>query len=332
MKQINHTIIREFFLMKLQESGLSIDHSIHVTEALINASLFGIDSHGVRLFSHYLDCLKNGRVKTSSAKLIKSNGLTVVDAKHSFSHSAAQLLLAELDQDTLESAVSAGCILNSDHYGASGIHAFNSQIEGKIILSFTNADALANSPDGKSVIFGTNPISCVFREKEHLLYIDLATTKFSMNRVKNYRLENKELPPDVGRNSDGHLTRNAFDTVSLEPIGGHKGFALAFLVEILTSGLTGMKTSFDLMSMYGTDTSKTRGVSHSFIVINPSFFPGGLGSILALIDGVRSKMEHEQLNLSPGIKEMNTKKSRMDKGIPVDISILDEWKQIGFGC
>ena len=57
-----------------------------------------------------------------------------------------------------------------------------------------------------------------------------------------------------------------------------------------------------------------------------------MGSILALIDGVRSKMEHEQLNLSPGIKEMNTKKSRMDKGIPVDISILDEWKQIGFGC
>ena len=330
MKQINYKEIRKFFLKRLQESGLSSNDSFHVTEALINTSLLGIDSHGVRLFSHYLDCLKNGRVKTTSPKVMKKNGLTVIDANHSFSHSAAQLLLAELDQDTQESAVSTGCILNSDHYGASGIHAYNSQIEGKIILSFTNADALANSPDGKSVIFGTNPISCVFREKEHLVFIDLATTKFSMNRVKNYRLENKELPPDVGRNSDGHLTRNAFDTVSLEPIGGHKGFALAFLVELLTSGLTGMNPSFDLMSMYGTDTSKTRGVSHSFIVINPRFFPGGLDSILALINGVRSKMEDEQFNLSPGVKEIKTKMSRMKKGIPVDISILNEWKQIGF--
>ena len=51
-----------------------------------------------------------------------------------------------------QSPIQMGIILNSDHYAASGIHAFNSSIKNRIIFSFTNADALATVPDGKSVV------------------------------------------------------------------------------------------------------------------------------------------------------------------------------------
>lgn len=327
---VDYKQIRDFFISKLSAEGLPDPQVIHVVDALVNASLFGIDSHGVRLFIHYLECLRNGRVESSNPEIIRENGVITVNANNSFAHSAAQLLLRELDYSTDSVGVCAGSILNSDHYGASGIHAFNSSIKNKLIMSFTNADALANTPDGKSVIFGTNPISLVYQWSEELLYIDMATTKFSMNKVKNYRLENKELPENVGRDIEGNLTRNPFETVSLEPIGGHKGFVLAFIVELLTSGLTGMSPSYNLLSMYGTDTEIKRGVSHTFLMINPDYFHGGRKSLESLIEGIRKRMKPSQKDTSPGLKEMHTYNYRRINGVPVDDSILNEWKLEGF--
>ena len=80
-------------------------------------------------------------------------------------------------------------------------------------------------------MFGTNPISLIYRRSEdECVYIDLATTKFSMNKVKNYLREGLELPYGVARNVDGITTVDPSKVSALEPIGAHKGFALAFLV------------------------------------------------------------------------------------------------------
>ena len=78
------------------------------------------------------------------------------------------------------------------------------------------------------------------------MYIDLATTRYNMNRIKNHRLNNEVLPAGVARDGDYQLTTNPKEAKTLEPIGGHKGFALAFLVEILTSGLMSRDPSLKL--------------------------------------------------------------------------------------
>jgi len=331
MKLIKSIILESFFISQLTKRGLNEESAKNVTKALINASLMGIDSHGVRLFRHYVDCLDNGRVKNSTTNLTISRSKSIVtcDAKNTFAHNAAQHLLSELDEKSQDYPIQMGVILNSDHYGASGIHAYNSNIKNKLIISFTNADALANSPDGKSVVFGTNPISCIFNNND-LLYIDLATTKFSMNKVKNYRLSDELLPANTARDLKGNLTTNPNDAVSLEPIGGHKGFALAFLIELLTSGLTGMNHSTDLMKMYGSDISAHRGVSHTFILIDPEVFPGGVKGVKSVINLSRQNLSDKQLAVSPGLKELNSISERSFSGIPVDNSIIDGWKEIGF--
>ena len=332
MKIINNRTIELFFNGEFRKRGLSEESSKNVANALIRASLMGIDSHGVRLFRHYIDCLDSGRVKNSdtSLKLMRSQGVVTCDANNTFSHNAAQDLLVDLNNSSNEFPIQMGVILNSDHYGASGIHAFNSDIEEKLIISFTNADALANSPDGKSVVFGTNPVSCVFRSGSDLLYIDFATTKFSMNRVKNHRLTKEPLPNNTARDVNGDLTNDPFEAVSLEPIGSHKGFALAFLIEILTSGLTGMGHSTSVLKMYGSDLTLHRGVSHTFIMIDPKAFPGGVDGVKSVIDISRRSLMPEQRSASPGIKEMNTFAERMKKGIPVDKNIINEWIELGF--
>ena len=204
----------------------------------------------------------------------------------------------------------------------------------KIIIGFTNADALASTPDGQSSVFGTNPISLIYRHSDNeILYIDMATTIFSMNKVKNYRRNGDLLPSNVARDFEGNFTVDPSNVQRLEPIGGHKGFALAFLVEILTAGISGLDFSAEIMPMYGSPLNEHRQLSHTYIVINPAFSNNHNSDhsdhVWSLIQKVRGLLEPQQRNLSPGIKEMNEMRHRVVNGIPLLDEIVEEWLERG---
>ena len=332
MTIISPTKIEDFFAEQLSKRSVPDNVALVLISALVEASKLGIDSHGVNLFSHYLDCIDGGRVDPiSELDIQRADGLLVCDAKNSFAHYAAHQLLKELDHVSDQLGIAFGTILNSDHIGAVGIHGFNSGIRNKLVLGFTNADALASNPDGNHVTFGTNPISLVFvKNSDEFLYIDLATTKFSMNRVKNYLREGISLPTGVARDANGEITTEPAAASSLEPIGGHKGFALAFAVEILTAGLTGQPISKLITPMYGSELSLKRKISHSFLVIDPSRIGAGSEvSVWNAISLIRESLTPEQMENSPGIKEANIKRER-EFGIPVLPEVLQTWEQRGF--
>ena len=107
-------------------------------------------------------------------------------------------------------------------------------------------------------------------------------------------------------------------------------FALAYLVEILTSGLSGQNHSYDLLPMYGTDLNLKRGVSHTFIMLDPNFFENSsLKSINNKIKITNENVTESQSILLPGNKEINTKKERISKGIPIPELVYRDWKQLG---
>lgn len=325
--------IEAFFNQQLKSRDVPTKISNDLVAALINASLMGIDSHGVNLFSHYLDCIDNGRIDTNGQIELRQIGSAVIcNANENFSHHAAQLLLKDLSRVSEDTGIALGVLKNSDHIGAVGIHAFNSNICAKIIIGLTNADALAATPDGKRTIFGTNPVSLIYRHSsEEYVYIDLATTKFSMNKVKNYGRAGIELPYGVARDEKGNITMEPSAVTALEPIGAHKGFALAFLVELLTSGLSGCNHSFEIPPMYYSDLKIKRKLSHSFIVINPQIISGINNEFVwNTVEKTRELLSADDFSMSPGIKEHNSIKDRLESGIPVLEEVVNDWLNRGF--
>ena len=331
--KIDSCKIKHFFEEQLKQRNVPSEVTHDLVSALVNASLMGIDSHGVNLFSHYLDCIDNGRINPNAQIGMRQVGSTVLcNANENFSHHAAQNLVHELAKVSETTGIALGTIENSDHIGAVGIHAFNSNISEKIIIGFTNADALAASPDGQLTVFGTNPISLIYRRSENeCVYIDLATTKFSMNKVKNYMRAGLELPHGVARDVNGNITLDPSEVSALEPIGAHKGFALAFLVELLTSGLSGYHHSSEIPSMYYSDLKIKRKLSHSFIVINPEIISNGNSdSVCNAVEKTRKFLSAEDVNMSPGIKEYNSMRLRLKVGIPVLKEVMSDWQSRGF--
>lgn len=318
------TIERGFLAEKISSSAARA-----TAEALVKASLFGIDSHGIRLFGHYVEEIRTGRIRFDSIPSYTSRGATVnCDANWSLSHFAARMLLEKLAKMSREHGISIGTIVKSDHIGALGVHAVNAGLQDLIVLGFTNANALALDPTGRQAVFGTNPISLVTGEGENLIYVDLSTTQFTMNRVKKYAEEGMSLPLGVARDARYKPTEKPNEANYLEPLGGHKGYALAYLVEVLTSGLSASPHSSTIPDMYLAKNDEVRSLSHTFVVIDPTFF-GLTGRIKNLAIGTIQSLLPELVGDLPGRREAQSMRDRLRDGIPVSPAVIANWKSLG---
>ena len=304
----------------LCNSGVKPEASSTTIDALIQASLFGIDSHGVRLFPHYLGEVRSGTIDGFATPVYdRYESFIDCNANWGFSHFAARGLLTQLGEIASTHGIAIGTIRNSDHIGALGVHAFNARLFDFTVLGFTNANALASSPSGKNPVFGTNPISLVSGDEKGLTYVDLSTTIFTMNRVKTYAENQKELPIGVARSQEFLPTTDPKAAAFLEPIAGHKGFALAFMVETLTSGLTGGPHSISIPDMYESSPDRKRNLSHTFIVIDPRVVGNGAGP-RRTAETTASSVEDDIREKIPGRKELSELVERAREGIPIDRS------------
>ena len=74
--------INKFFDSILSKLSVQKKDRNLLIKSLLDSSIRGVDSHGIRLFSHYVKCIENGRIKAKpKMKLIKKNrGVAVYDA------------------------------------------------------------------------------------------------------------------------------------------------------------------------------------------------------------------------------------------------------------
>ena len=62
------------FLKILKQNGVREDVADYLIKGIIQASLRGMDSHGIRLFPHYLEGFKQGRLNKNPNYEFKKTG------------------------------------------------------------------------------------------------------------------------------------------------------------------------------------------------------------------------------------------------------------------
>ncbi len=131
---------------------------------------------------------------------------------------------------------------NAFHYLWGGGYVMEAAKEGYI--AYTNCtSALAEVVPfkGSGLTLGTNPHSWGLPTTEAVgfpIVIDWATSVVSMGRVQQFARENVPLPPNAAIDSEGNPTTDASKATGLLPFGGHKGYGLALLNELM-AGLIG---------------------------------------------------------------------------------------------
>ncbi|MBZ9938332.1 Ldh family oxidoreductase [Mesorhizobium sp. BR1-1-16] len=320
--------VHAFILNALRAAGASEDAGRSVADALTEASLRGVDSHGARLLLHYAKVVRTGRINPAPrlAAKITGPGTVIVDGDNGFGHHASFFAVDEAVRLARSAGIAAATVVNSSHFGAAGCYAMRAAAAGMAGFAFCNSDSFVLPHDGVAPFHGTNPLAFaapVAGGRPYLL--DMATSMVPWNKVQDMAVKGLTLPPEVAVDAAGQPTTEPLRSAALLPLGGlgfgHKGAGLASLMEILSAVMTGMPHCADLLGMVGPDQSTPRRLGHFFIVIDPERFvpravyDAGMAAYLASIRAAPARPG--KAVMAPGDREWKVEVERSRDGIPL---------------
>jgi L-2-hydroxycarboxylate dehydrogenase (NAD+) len=166
---------------------------------------------------------------------------------------------------------------NAFHYLWGGGYVMEAARRGYI--AYTNCTAsLAEVVPFRGVFptLGTNPHSWGFPTVESLgfpLVIDWATSVIAMGRVQQLKREGKPLPPEAAVDSAGQPTTDPAAAVSLLPFGGHKGYGLSLINELVAAFIGGSLPTIRSRPTSGRD--EKHSCAFYFQVVHPDAVSGG---------------------------------------------------------
>jgi len=250
----------------LSASGINPETTAAITDIVTSAERDGCHSHGLFRVPGYCNAVLSGTVSgTVEPKVYDvAPGVVKVDAGGGYSPPA---ILAGRDlalRKARENGISCLAIHNSVHFAALWWEVEALAREGIVSLAFVNSRSfVAHQPGGKRKLYGTNPMAFGFPRAESAvddddetlssetkrgpLVWDQASAAMARGEIQLCERDGHTLPERVAIDRDGNPTTSpaaALEGAQL-PFGGHKGSAIAMMVELLAAGLTGSNFSFE---------------------------------------------------------------------------------------
>jgi ureidoglycolate dehydrogenase (NAD+) len=298
----------------LEKLGLRAADARLVAETLVAANLRGVDSHGVVRLPHYATRLRNGTVKARPSITAQRTGPSagVVEGDAGMGQLVAARAMNEAIALARESGVGAVVARNSSHCGACAWFVEMAAKEGMIGVALTHTDSIMVPPGMKRIFLGSNPIAFGAPGEREPFIVDMSTTHVAWGKILVARQEGKPIPPDWGVDAHGQPTTDPNAAVGLAPTGGHKGYALAAMVEILCAQLAGVPFGRHVTKMYG-ELEKPRNLGHFMLALDPGRF-SDRGIFLAQIRAFTEEMRAEGA-LAPGDPERRSAERRRREGI-----------------
>lgn len=339
--------LKDFVKDILKSLGVSESDSEITADVLILSDKRGIESHGVARLKRYIDGIRSGMIKTQTdIKIIKETPVSlVVDGGGSLGQAVAYDIMKRLIKKAKDSYMAFASIQNSNHYGIAGYYAIMAVEKDLIGISMTNAAPLVLPTHGRTAVFGTNPIAIgIPSNKETAFMLDMATSTVPRGKLEVYGRQDKSMPLTWATDQDGRATQdpnrvlqNLLDRkggglLALggenEETGGHKGFGLAMVVEILCSVLSGGAFGLDVYREKG----KPSGVCHFLGVINPEAFTGtesireNTARFIEMCQGSPKAKGCDRIYY-PGEKEYNFQQKYKDF-VPLDNAVFENLTNI----
>jgi LDH2 family malate/lactate/ureidoglycolate dehydrogenase len=249
-----------FIVRALRTVDVPDEDARDVADVLLAADLRGVESHGIARLDHfYVKRIEAGVVnpRATLQVLRESPTTTAFDAGSGLGHPAGKRAMAATIAKAREHGIAFATVRNSNHFGIAGYYAMMALEQGMIGIALTNATRLAVATFGREKIAGTNPIAvAVPAGAEPPFVLDMATTGVTFGRLEVAERKAKPLHPGWAVGPDGRETTDAVlakTKGALLPLGGagtenggHKGYGLMALVEILCAVLGGGPFGRDL--------------------------------------------------------------------------------------
>lgn len=261
----------------LETAGADLDEADAVAGSLVGSDVRGVHSHGVIRIPEYVRAMREGRIVAGARPVVAGNLGAVVslDGRRAFGQLAARDLVVEAIARARLHGISLATLANVSHVGRVGEWVELIAADGYVALAWCNGgDSGGNVVPfgGREPRLGTNPMAyAVPVAGRPPVVADFSTSIVAEGKVRVFLHDDRELPEGWVLDADGNPTTDPaalYRGGALLPMGGHKGFALALLVEILGGILAGAGCASLLESP---------GNGLVLLTVDPGSTPGGAG-------------------------------------------------------
>jgi len=333
---INHKKLIELVTRIFVNKGALEEDAQQVASLLIEANLKGHDSHGIQMVPVYIYGISqdNLKPKQHAIKVSEDGSNLIVDGAQGFGQIVGPEAMEMGMEIAAKNGVAVVALKNSFHLGRIG--GMGEQCAGKGFISMHYVNVVGHPPHvspfgGTQARMGTNPYCCAIPiTGRDPIVLDMATSFIAHGKARVAHSRGNKVPDGSVLDHEGRETNDPSVLFtepggSLAHFGKHKGYALAFVCEILGGALSGAWTMQPEHPRVGT-------VINNMLTI--IFDPDRVGSrelmtseALAMIEYLRSSPTAPGVDkvLLPGEPEMIARKQREAEGIYVDDAT---WSQV----
>ncbi|OLE81275.1 MAG: hypothetical protein AUG06_01860 [Actinobacteria bacterium 13_1_20CM_2_65_11] len=305
----------------LEAVGTPVDLAAIVAASLVDANLAGHDSHGVIRLPSYVASVRDGRVIASARAERHSLGgaCARVDGGRGWGQPAARLAVDTALDIASNEGVALVAIGRCNHIGRLGEYVERLSQQGKMGVVICNSPAAVAPYGGYTRLLGTNPIawSAPTRPGSPPVMVDFATATIAEGKLRVAQASGGKAPAGAVVDSGGRPNEDPaafYDGGALTTFGGHKGFGLSVMAELMGGILSGSQPS----SLPGYDN----GNGTVMLAIDVERFvplADFLDQAEAFSDRVRGAPPAPGFSevMMPGEPESNSRKRRLAEGVPV---------------
>jgi len=262
----------------LTASRTSEVNALSVAKALTAAEVDGQKGHGLSRVPIYAAQARAGKVDGFATPCARETrpGSLLIDVAHGFAYPGFDLAIGRLPDMTRNTGIAAAGFTRSHHFGVAGHPVERLAERGLVALVMGNTPAAMAAWGGKRPLFGTNPIAFAApRRNQPPVVVDLALSVAARGKILQASQKGEPIPADWAFDASGQPTTDSKAALNgtLRPLGGAKGAALAFMVEVMAAALTGSTLDFEASSFLD-DKGGPPGVGQLLIAIDPDAFGG----------------------------------------------------------
>ena len=314
---------RELSRSALTRTGIDSREVDIIADVLVEAEMLGRPTHGLIRLPGIVSRARDQI--DARIRVVREDGhYALLDAGGKFGYIAAYDAMEMAVKKTQERGLALIGVKNSGHSGMLGYYARMALRSDFIGMAICNTRPMVAAWGGIEAVFGTNPVAVAIPSDGTPLVLDMSTSSITFGDLLVASREGKKLPEGGALDAAGQPTTDpekARDGVFL-PFGGHKGFGLGLVIQILAGALV------------DAEIMKTDGIL--LMAIDPNIFlpveefKKQVSLYLDFVKGSRKADEVSEI-LIPGERSERHKRECMERGISVDDDLLMEIQKLREG-
>lgn len=274
MTVVTESALADLATRALAGLGLEARDAADCARILVLGELMGLTTHGVGRIESYGERIDLGGIKARPAIRVErvAPAMARVDGDNGVGPLVGMRALEAAMALARETGVGAVFARASNHFGPVAPYSLIAAEAGFASIIGSNATTTIAPTGGREARLGNSPVGfCVPNPGGRPVILDMALSMVARAKIRNAARRGEAIPPTWATDRDGNPTTDpkaALDGFLL-PIGGHKGYGLALIVDLFAGLLSGA-AYLTRVSSWSENPEAPQDLGHFFLLIDAS--------------------------------------------------------------